>query len=144
MSAADYIEYQRRPTELALIIYEFLRTRFVYPGLTDETCDMRILRRLIPLVPTHPFCTTQDATQRRALLNGSIVKFAGLFTDFERNPFALACEPGPLDELVADFFDDSFINQIREHEELVRKFEAGAMKLVPREDRDGEERMPTK
>jgi hypothetical protein len=103
MSPAEYIEYQKRPTERALILFEFLRTRFGYSGLSGQGLimdDMKILKRVIPLIPTDPYYQEVADERNRAVLNGSILKFAKILTNHDRDPFGLATEAGPLSGFV--------------------------------------------
>jgi serine/threonine protein kinase len=141
MSPEEYIQYQKKPTERALILVEFLRTRFLHSGVAGiQPCatDMRILKRVIPLIPIDRSYVAQPEQRHRPLVNGSILKIAKLLTDFERDPFCLACEPGPLANFIMDYGDEQFIARIHGYRHLAAQFRAGAVRLLPREDLNGE------
>jgi hypothetical protein len=140
ISPEEYIEYQKKPTERALILLEFLRTRFLYSGLAGKSIetDMKILKRVIPLVPTDDYYRSRRAKGHRAVVHGAILAVAKLLTDPDRDPFSLADEPSPLMDFIGEYFDDQFLSRIVEYTEIDARVSAGAVLLHPHEDREGE------
>jgi hypothetical protein len=100
MTSAQFREYQERPTRIALILLEFLRTKFKfrdaeYSGEPNAkpalVTDLSIIDRALPLIPTHELFGETDI-RHRVVLNGAIVAFAEFIC--QRKVFVLSEKAG--------------------------------------------------
>jgi hypothetical protein len=113
----EYVEYQKKSTEWASILPEFLRTRFLCSGVAGMPIktEMTILKRVISLIPTDRYDVNQREKCHGPVLNGAILKIAKFLTDSKGDPFSLACEPGPRAEFIGDDFGEEIIGRVEHY-----------------------------
>jgi hypothetical protein len=115
LSQDDYLRYQHILAEKAIIVIDFMRTRFEFGG---KTVDMRVLSELIPLIPTDPiFLTFQGRC--RAPLNGAIAVFANFLV--MTVIFDLDGEPGPLDDAFRSYTSEGIV-EASKYQQLINDF----------------------